>query len=95
VAGRELQFSVADRGPGLSADELEKVFDLFYQGGQGQAGSGRKGYGIGLAICRAIAQVHGGRIWAENRAGGGAVFRVILPVADADLHNDEAKEEGL
>jgi two-component system, OmpR family, sensor histidine kinase KdpD len=104
LAGREVEISVADRGPGLSADELEKVFDLFYQG---QTGSVRKGYGIGLAICRAIAQVHGGRIWAENRAGGGAVFRVTLPVpdgrrqaamravADADLHNAETKEEGL
>ncbi|MDO9082318.1 MAG: sensor histidine kinase KdpD [Humidesulfovibrio sp.] len=104
VAGREVHVSVADRGPGLSADELEKVFDLFYQG---QTGSVRKGYGIGLAICRAIAQVHGGRIWAENRAGGGAVFRVTLPVPDkrrqaalretseADARTVEAKEEGL
>ncbi|MDO9632065.1 MAG: ATP-binding protein, partial [Humidesulfovibrio sp.] len=104
VAGREVELSVADRGPGLSADELEKVFDLFYQG---QTGSVRKGYGIGLAICRAIAQVHGGRIWAENREGGGAVFHVTLPVpdgrrqaairavADADMRNAEAKEEGL
>jgi len=104
AAGREVEFTVSDQGPGLSMDELEKIFDLFYQG---QTGSVRKGYGIGLAICRAIAQVHGGRIWAENRVGGGAVFHVTLPVPDgrrqaalreatnADRRNAEAKEEGL
>jgi two-component system sensor histidine kinase KdpD len=104
VAGREVEFSVADRGPGLSADELEKVFDLFYQG---QVGAARKGYGIGLAICRAIAQVHGGRIWAANRPEGGAVFRVVLPVPDSRRqaalqeatdearHAVEATEDGL
>lgn len=104
VSGREVELSVADQGPGLTADELEKVFDLFYQG---QTGSVRKGYGIGLAICRAIAQVHGGRIWAENRKGGGAAFTIALPAPSArrpaalqpldngDQHNDETKEMGL
>lgn len=100
--GTEVELLVADRGPGLGPDELEKVFDLFYQGqeaGKG-TGGGRKGYGIGLAICRAIAQVHGGVIRAENREGGGAVFRVTLPVPrkrppPAAAGDDEVKEEGL
>ncbi len=73
-----LEIAVADRGPGLRPEELEKVFDLFYQG-QDAGGGGRKGYGIGLAICRAIALVHGGAIRAENREGGGAAFVVTLP----------------
>ncbi len=90
-----VEISVADRGPGLAEGELEKVFDLFYQGGQGQAGSGRKGYGIGLAICRAIALVHGGTIRAENREGGGASFIVTLPAPrkrrppNGDMGKDE------
>ena len=100
---RGVEVEVADQGPGLAPDEMEKVFDLFYQGsranetGQG----GRKGYGIGLAICRAIAQVHGGRIWAENREGGGAVFHLFLPLprpraGRVDIPaDDEAKEEDL
>jgi two-component system sensor histidine kinase KdpD len=75
-----LEIAVADRGPGLAPDELEKVFDLFYQGRKAAGGAGgRKGYGIGLAICRAIALVHGGTIRAENREGGGAAFIVTLP----------------
>jgi len=75
-----VEIVVADRGPGLAPDELEKVFDLFYQGQEGAGASGgRKGYGIGLAICRAIALVHGGAIRAENREGGGAAFIVTLP----------------
>ncbi|HWR05010.1 MAG TPA: sensor histidine kinase KdpD [Humidesulfovibrio sp.] len=94
-----VEIAVADRGPGLAAEELEKVFDLFYQGQEaGGAGGGRKGYGIGLAICRAIALVHGGSIRAENREGGGAAFIVTLPAPrrrpapDASMDKDE---EGL
>ncbi len=92
--GGLVHVEVADRGPGLAAGELEKVFDLFYQGGvkPGQPG-GRAGYGVGLAVCRAIAQVHGGELAAMNREGGGAVFRLTLPVpadqADAALLLEE------
>jgi two-component system sensor histidine kinase KdpD len=66
---------VADRGPGLPAGEEERIFEKFVRG----AGTGR-GVGLGLAICRAIVAAHGGRIWAENRTGGGAAFRFTLPL---------------
>ena len=75
---------VADRGPGIPAGEEGRVFEKFYRvsasvdsGGGGAGG----GVGLGLTICRGIVTAHGGRMWAENRPGGGAVFRFTLPLA--------------
>lgn len=72
---RAVIVEVADRGPGLQAGDEERVFEKFYR-----AQTGRGGVGLGLAICRGIVEAHGGRIWAENRAGGGASFRFELPI---------------
>jgi len=69
--------SLADRGPGLVAGEEDRVFEKFYRGGDAPPG---KGVGLGLTISRGIVLAHGGRIWAENRPGGGAVFRFTLPL---------------
>jgi two-component system sensor histidine kinase KdpD len=74
--GAELLVEIADRGPGLGADELERVFEKLYH-----ARSAAAGAGLGLAICRAVIDAHGGRIWAENRPVGGALFRFTLPLA--------------
>jgi two-component system sensor histidine kinase KdpD len=65
---------VADRGPGLPSGQEEQVFRKFYRSGAGG------GIGLGLTICRGIVTAHGGRIWAENRPGGGALFRFMLPI---------------
>jgi two-component system sensor histidine kinase KdpD len=67
---------VADRGPGLPVGQEEKVFEKFYRADDGSRAAGT---GLGLTVCRAIVRAHGGTITAENRAGGGALFRVMLP----------------
>jgi len=66
---------IRDDGPGLPPGREERIFEKFHRG------SAREhGFGLGLAICRAIVTAHGGRIWAENAAPQGAVFRFTLPV---------------
>ncbi len=70
---------VADRGPGLSPGDETRIFDKFYRSETGTV----RGAGLGLAICQGIIQAHGGRIWAENRPGGGVVFRFTLPIKGA------------
>ncbi len=70
-----LTISIADRGPGLPPGDEEQIFDKFYRGESAQGG-----VGLGLSICRAIIAAHGGRIWAANRPGGGAIFTFTLPL---------------
>jgi len=77
----DVRVDVADRGPGIPPDELESVFEAFVQSSATKNGAG--GTGLGLAICRRIATAHGGRIWAANRAGGGAIISLTLPAAHA------------
>ena len=74
-----LNLEVADRGPGIPGAFQERVFDKFFR----LPGSGEGGVGLGLAICRAILQAHGGTIQAEDRAGGGTVFHLALPLDGA------------
>ena len=77
TAENEVTVEVADRGPGLPSGEEERVFEKFYRG---PARDRPGGVGLGLTICRGIVSAHGGRIWAENRPGGGAAFRFALPL---------------
>lgn len=73
----ELVVEVSDRGPGLPPGEEARVFEKFHR----SAGdTERMGVGLGLSICRAIVAAHGGRMWAQNRLGGGASFRFALPI---------------
>ncbi len=69
---------VIDTGPGIPPEEASKIFDKFYQVGQVKKHVA-KGTGLGLAICKALVEMHGGKIWYENRAEGGSVFSFTLP----------------
>jgi len=77
--GAEIILTVADRGPGLSAEALSSVFNKFYRTPAAPAG----GTGLGLAIVKGFVEAQGGRVTAENRAGGGAVFSIRLPLIKA------------
>jgi len=77
--GTEVLIGVADRGPGIPAGEREKIFQHFYRLDRDYRAH-TQGSGLGLAICRGIVQAHGGRIWVEDRPGGGSIFRIALPL---------------
>jgi len=73
-----MEVEVADRGGGLPRGRETQVFEKFFRGDH----AGVSGAGLGLAICRGIVLAHGGKLVAENRAGGGAAFRLSLPVSN-------------
>lgn len=72
-----LEIEVADRGPGIPHEDLQRVFDKFYRVSHSD---GTGGTGLGLAISKGIVETHGGRIWAENRSEGGVRIMVELPL---------------
>ena len=75
VDNGEVLVSVEDSGRGIDTDDLPRVFESFFT-------KASEGLGMGLAICRRIVGAHGGRIWATNSSGGGAVFTFALPVTE-------------
>jgi two-component system sensor histidine kinase KdpD len=76
VEGGAVIVEVCDRGPGIPEGARDEIFQKFYRGSH----VGISGVGLGLPICRGIAEAHGGTIEARDRAGGGAMFRVSLPL---------------
>jgi two-component system sensor histidine kinase KdpD len=77
-----VEIHIADNGPGLPTGSEEKIFDKFFRGAS-VAPDGRRGVGLGLAICRAIVEAHSGTIRAGNRPTGGAEFVISLPCTEA------------
>lgn len=71
-----VELSISDSGSGIADEDLERIFHPFVT-------SKPHGMGLGLAICRSVAESHGGRLWAGNIANGGAVFHLILPAGGA------------
>ena len=82
-----------DNGPGIQDEELAYIFESFH------SGSSRGGTGIGLAIVKSIVEAHGGGVSAENLPGGGASFRLRLPVnrpqPPAATEQDEPRQRGV
>ncbi len=72
-------FNVIDHGTGIRAADLPKIFDMLFVS-DGSCADSKRGNGLGLAICKAIVNAHGGRIFAENNVDGGATIRFCLPL---------------
>ena len=87
-----VQVEVADHGPGLTPEQADRVFERFYRADQArtrQAG----GTGLGLAIVSALVTAHGGTVTAEPTPGGGATFRIVLPLAPEVVDHDIPSED--
>jgi signal transduction histidine kinase len=77
-AGGDARLWVRDSGPGIAAEDHERIFSRFARASTSRRRS--EGAGLGLAIVRAIAEAHGGRVTLSSRPGEGATFTVIIPL---------------
>jgi PAS domain S-box-containing protein len=87
VAGRDVEFSVADTGPGIAAANQKRLFERYWR----SPDAGYKGTGLGLAIARGLVEAHHGRLWVESQLGHGATFSFTVPLAGvshADAHDE-------
>ena len=90
--GEEVIVSVVDNGPGVPEDQVDRIFERFYQTDASRSGA-QGGTGLGLAICRHIVEAHGGRIWAEgNQAGSGGKFCFTLLNA-LDYQQEQSEDD--
>jgi two-component system, OmpR family, sensor histidine kinase KdpD len=96
VTEKSAIIEMADAGPGLPSGNESRVFEKFFRGAS-VAPDGRRGVGLGLAICKAIIDAHGGEITARNRPEGGAIFQMALPRdrSAPQIATDEAEVTGI
>jgi two-component system sensor histidine kinase ResE len=96
-----IEVIVSDTGPGVPPEELERIFERFYQTDKARRGGDGRGVGLGLAIANEIVLAHGGLISAHNRqdmtadevaAGSGSVFVVRLPVSRPDVETHDRRK---
>jgi len=79
----EVLVSVTDTGPGIAAEDQERIFEEFQQT---EAGAGqREGTGLGLALSKRLVELHGGRIWVDSEPGEGSAFVFTLPSRAASM----------
>ena len=83
--GKFVRICVTDNGPGIPEESRDKLFDMFYTLGKTRS-DGRRGLGLGLALCRSIVAAHGGVINVQNVAPHGACFRFTLPRTEVTLY---------
>jgi two-component system, OmpR family, sensor histidine kinase KdpD len=81
-ANDEVRVAVEDHGPGVPPSAMQHLFDPFYRVASGTPRPA--GLGLGLAVAKGLVEAHGGRVWVENRAGGGARFTFSLPLSRED-----------
>ena len=78
-------FEISDNGCGIERDRLEKIFTGYYDSSEQPSDTGKRNAGIGLSVCSSIIKAHGGNIIAENKDGGGALFRFALDTREVKL----------
>lgn len=79
-----VRISISDRGPGISPEEQQRIFEKYYRGKQGRGHL--TGMGMGLPIARKVVEAHNGRIWVESEPGEGATFIFILPFSHEEAN---------
>lgn len=85
--GGFIRFSVSNRGSRVPDGEKARLFEMFYVGSRDRS-DGRRGLGLGLALCRSIVEAHGGAIGAEDFPPDGTVFRFTLPAEEVTIHDE-------
>jgi two-component system, OmpR family, sensor kinase len=86
-------FEIADQGPGLTQTQAEHVFERFYRADQARTRQSG-GAGLGLAIVAALVAAHGGNVWVESPPGGGAIFRLAIPLAPEARNSGPGFDDG-